>query len=305
VFTLKVTGFIVYVDMNILVPPDIVPVKRVSPIKAKTRTVWREKAEGEPIDRGREWLSHDLFVEDSRADQLRGLVSSSFIIHLLAAIVLLILAATQADRVPLVKLSAPLVMPAMLSIIPVVEAAAPLPTPKPRVASAPTPVPQPPAAPPPPAPIEDEAPPLEAPASIAPDPASIASPDGVAGGVDGGVAGGTVGGVVGGTLGGASGGAAKPGPLRVGAGIDPPRKIKDVKPLYPPGALAGRQRGTVVIEATIGADGRVQEATVIHSVPALDHAAVAAVRQWEFLPARMNGAAIAVIITVLVQFAIF
>ena len=298
-------GFVVYTYVNILVPPDIVPVKRVSPIKVKTRTVWRETPEGMPLDRGRDWMSHDLFVENSQASQLRGLLTGSFTVHTIAVIVLVVFVLTQAGRVPLVRVSAPLVMPAMLAFIPVAEAAASQPAPKARPASAATPVPQPPAAAPPAVTHADQPPPLEAPSTIAPDSASTDGPHGVDGGVEGGVAGGTVGGVVGGAIGGSTGGPGKPGPLRLAPGIDPPRKIKDVKPAYPPGALAGQQRGTVIIEATIGVDGKVLDATVVHSVPALDRAALEAVRQWEFLPARMNGSPIAVIITVLVQFAIF
>ena len=299
------TVFVVYVIVNILVPPDIVPVKRVSPIKVKTHTPWRDRPQGVPIERGRDWMSHDLFVGDSRASQLGGLVTGSCTVHIVAAIIVVILVATQGARVPLIKMTSPLVMPAMFSFIPVAEAAAPPPAPTKAVASAPSPVPQPPAAAPPPAAREDQSPPLEAPSTIAPDTASNDNSDGVVGGVAGGVAGGTVGGVVGGVVGGSMGGAAKPGPLRLGPGIDPPRKIKDFKPAYPANALVGQHRGTVIIEATIGVDGKVQDATIINSVPALDHAALHAVRQWEFVPARMNGAPIAVIITVLVQFAIF
>jgi protein TonB len=92
--------------------------------------------------------------------------------------------------------------------------------------------------------------------------------------------------------------------VRLGPGIDPPRKIKDVKAIYPAGSLSGRLRGTVVIEATIGTDGKVYDARVVRSIAGLDQAALDAVRQWEFEPARLNGAAVAVIMTVTVSFAI-
>ena len=91
----------------------------------------------------------------------------------------------------------------------------------------------------------------------------------------------------------------------MGPGIQPPQKIKDAKPVYPAGALSDQARGTVVVEATIGVDGKVASAKVIRSIPQLDEAALEAVRQWEFLPARMNGAPVAVIMTVVVNFAIF
>ena len=94
------------------------------------------------------------------------------------------------------------------------------------------------------------------------------------------------------------------GPLRPGSGIQPPRKVKDVKPVYPQNGLTDQTRGTVVIEATIGVDGRVTDAKVIHSVAALDQAALDAVRQWEYAPSVLNGVAVAVIMTVVVNFAI-
>jgi protein TonB len=298
------------VYVNILVPSDIVPVKRVSPIRVKPRTVWREKPEGEPITRGREWMTDNLFVVDSRASQLRGLVTGSCAVHVIAALALVAFLLTQAHRVaPMVKVSAPLVMPVMLTLVPVAVAAAPQPAPKASTPSAPKPVPQPPAAAPPLLTShEDLPPPIEAPSTIAPDSASTDGPQGVEGGVDGGVAGGTVGGVVGGgvgVVGESAGGSGPTGPVHLGPGIDPPRKIKDVKPIYPYTALAGQQRGTVIIEATVGPDGKVHEVKVIRSVATLDRAALAAVRQWEFLPARMNGVPIAVIVNVVVQFAIF
>jgi TonB family protein len=61
-------------------------------------------------------------------------------------------------------------------------------------------------------------------------------------------------------------------------------KLKDVPPVYPPEAANVQVSGVVVVDATIGADGRVQDAQVARSVPLLDAAAVAAVRQWEFAP---------------------
>jgi protein TonB len=58
----------------------------------------------------------------------------------------------------------------------------------------------------------------------------------------------------------------------------------------------------VIIEATIDPDGRVADAKVLRSIPQLDEAAVAAVRQWEFTPTNLNGVAVPVIMTVTVNF---
>ena len=74
--------------------------------------------------------------------------------------------------------------------------------------------------------------------------------------------------------------------------------------IAPPLALLTQARGTVVIEITIGTDGTVREATVVHSVPQLDQAALEAVRQWEYEPTRVNGTLVALIMTVVVNFAI-
>jgi protein TonB len=109
----------------------------------------------------------------------------------------------------------------------------------------------------------------------------------------------------GGEGGGAAAIPAEHGPYRLGEGIEPPRKIKDVRPLYPTGALAMRALGTVVIEAIIGVDGKVREARIVSSIPELDQAALDAVRQWEFTPSRLNGVAVAVIVTVLVRFSLY
>ena len=49
-------------------------------------------------------------------------------------------------------------------------------------------------------------------------------------------------------------------PVRVGGAIRPPVKIDDVSPVYPPIALAARKQGLVIIQATIGLDGRVIDA---------------------------------------------
>ena len=94
------------------------------------------------------------------------------------------------------------------------------------------------------------------------------------------------------------------GPFRVGNGIAAPRKIKDVKPAYPLPAMAARVGGNVLIEVTIGADGKVHNARVLQSIAVLDQAALDAVRQWEFEPSRLDGAAVAVTMVIIVTFAL-
>ena len=91
-------------------------------------------------------------------------------------------------------------------------------------------------------------------------------------------------------------------PLRVGPTIRQPQKIKHVDPIYPQAALLARIQGTVIIEATIGTDGRVMNARVLRQVAQLDQAALDAVRQWEFTATLLNGVPVPVIMTVTVTF---
>jgi protein TonB len=88
----------------------------------------------------------------------------------------------------------------------------------------------------------------------------------------------------------------------VGGNIKPPTKIRDVKPLYPAIAQSARVQGIVIIEATIGQNGLVQEAKVLRSIPLLDQAALDAVRQWQFTPTTLNGVPVPVVMTVTVNF---
>ena len=92
------------------------------------------------------------------------------------------------------------------------------------------------------------------------------------------------------------------GALRVGGNIRTPRKVKDVRPLYPQEARDAGVQGVVIIEMRVDADGRVGSARVLRSIPLLDQAALDAVQQWEFEPTLLNGAPIAVVMTVTVQF---
>jgi protein TonB len=91
-------------------------------------------------------------------------------------------------------------------------------------------------------------------------------------------------------------------PVRPGGDIRPPTKTKDVRPFYPEIARAARIEGLVIIEATIGPDGKVQSARVLRSNPLLEQAALDAVRQWEFTPTLLNDVPVAIIMTITVDF---
>jgi protein TonB len=91
-------------------------------------------------------------------------------------------------------------------------------------------------------------------------------------------------------------------PVRLSTGITAPTRIKDVPPVYPTIAQSARVQGDVIVEATIGTDGKVQNARVLRSVPLLDQAAVAAVLAWVYTPTLLNGQPVPIIMTVTVRF---
>jgi len=74
--------------------------------------------------------------------------------------------------------------------------------------------------------------------------------------------------------------AAQLAPMRVGGPIQPPVKIKDVKPVHPAEAQRAGIQGAVIVEIVIDETGRVSKASILRSIPMLDEAALEAVRQW-------------------------
>jgi len=130
------------------------------------------------------------------------------------------------------------------------------------------------------------------------------SPAGQPEGMDGGVRGGTEGGVPGGSPDGVVGGDGDlHAPVR---DYDrPPRPLTQTRPAYPPDAFKSKIEGTVLTEILIGADGRVLRARIVKSVPGLDAAALAAVRQWTFAPALKNGRPVPTVATAPVSFRIY
>lgn len=81
-----------------------------------------------------------------------------------------------------------------------------------------------------------------------------------------------------------------------------PGLVTQVKPSYPDLARDAGVDGTVMLRVLVGKDGRVKDVHVDRSIPLLDDAAVAAVKQWVFTPALVNDHAIAVWVAVPVRF---
>jgi len=135
---------------------------------------------------------------------------------------------------------------------------------------------------------------------------------GVAGGVQGGVKGAVEGGVVGSVLGGVQGGVAGAQDLakfegdavRAVGKIKPPKLIKEVLPVYPKEARRAQVEGIVILEAKTDEYGRVAETRVLRSIPALDQAAIDAVKQWVYEPMVIDGKPHAVVFTVTVRFSL-
>ena len=81
-----------------------------------------------------------------------------------------------------------------------------------------------------------------------------------------------------------------------------PETIHKVAPTYPEAARRKRVEGTVMVQALVGRDGRVKQTLVKQSVPGLDEAAQAAVKQWVFRPAKSKGVPVAVWIATPIKF---
>ena len=64
---------------------------------------------------------------------------------------------------------------------------------------------------------------------------------------------------------------------------------QSVDPDYPAAAKASGQRGSVVLQVTIGRDGAVQDAKFLQGSLMFARSAIDAVRQWHFKPYSMNG----------------
>jgi len=87
----------------------------------------------------------------------------------------------------------------------------------------------------------------------------------------------------------ASAAAAAPAPSQPAAQPAKPAKLlNSLPPSYPPEAQKAGQEGRVVLKVQVLSDGAVGRVEVVTSAghPALDEAALAAARQWQFAPAR-------------------
>jgi protein TonB len=91
-------------------------------------------------------------------------------------------------------------------------------------------------------------------------------------------------------------------PVEVGGAVAVPQRLTHVQPVYPEMAKQGRVQGTVSLSVVISSAGAVERAKVVRSIPALDEAAISAVKQWKYSPTVVNGVAVPVTMVVHVNF---
>jgi periplasmic protein TonB len=89
--------------------------------------------------------------------------------------------------------------------------------------------------------------------------------------------------------------------IKRGGEVQHANLVRQVKPSYPHTAILMRVQGTVVLEAIIDRDGRVENLKVISGHPLLIKAASEAVEQWRYRPTLLNGQPVEVLTQVTVN----
>lgn len=93
------------------------------------------------------------------------------------------------------------------------------------------------------------------------------------------------------------------GPLFVGGDVTPPRAILKAPPQYTEEARKDRLQGVVIVQAIIDETGAVTDVKALKGLPlGLTEAAIEAIRQWRFEPARLDGKPVAVYYNLTINF---
>lgn len=90
--------------------------------------------------------------------------------------------------------------------------------------------------------------------------------------------------------------------VRVGGAIKQPQLTRSVPPVYPNAARLAGITGAVVIRAQVDKDGNVGSMKPVSGPEVLQTAAMAALRQWKYSPAALDGTPIATEVTVTIRF---
>ena len=93
-----------------------------------------------------------------------------------------------------------------------------------------------------------------------------------------------------------------PHAVRVSSGVAQGLLTHQVRPEYPALARSARIQGSVVLQATIGKDGAIQNLHLLSGHPLLTQAAMEAVRQWRYRPCLLNNEPVEVDTTIQVNF---
>jgi TonB family protein len=89
-----------------------------------------------------------------------------------------------------------------------------------------------------------------------------------------------------------------------GGSLSSPRYAQNPKPVYPPEARAKGYQGKVLLRVEVLSDGQVGQIAVkkTSGYEALDQSALAAVKQWRFIPARKGEVAVPVWVIIPIKF---
>ena len=90
-----------------------------------------------------------------------------------------------------------------------------------------------------------------------------------------------------------------------GSGVIAPRLLAQVRPRYTADAMRARIQGIAALEAVVLPDGTVGDVRIVRTLDrtfGLDQEAVAAVKQWRFVPGTRSGRPIPVIVSVELTF---
>ena len=87
--------------------------------------------------------------------------------------------------------------------------------------------------------------------------------------------------------------------------VSDPKLLREIRPTYTEAALRAKIEGLVELEAIVEPDGTIKHVRVAKSLDntfGLDQQAIAAAKQWQFEPGLLNGQAVPVLVTLILEF---
>jgi TonB family protein len=95
------------------------------------------------------------------------------------------------------------------------------------------------------------------------------------------------------------------GPIRVGAGVEPPKLVQRFEPAYPAEVQKARVEGVAIVEAVISAAGNVEDPKLLKSPNReLGESALHAISRWKYRPATVDGDPVPIYLTVTTTFSL-